>query len=176
MSEVTGEVIGKYTRFRRSLPSGNSVSALNGELRTLRRVFRLAEEWALIPKAPVIHELPGKVSRERVVSFEEERRYLAESSPTVHDIAILAADTGLRPNSELFLVRWDNVHLDACVEGPHGFIHVPSGKTDAARRNVPLNPPSTRRAGNAQARYGWECIRFPRTRKDRPHYHRPTCP
>jgi hypothetical protein len=58
----------------------------------------------------------------------------------VHDIAILAADTGLRPNSELFLVRWANVHLDACVEGPHGFIHVPSGKTDAARRNVPLTP------------------------------------
>ena len=140
MSEVTGELIGKYTRFRQSLPSGNSVSALNGELRTLRRAFRLAEEWALIPKAPVIHELPGKVSRERVVSFDEERRYLAEASPAVRDIAILAADTGLRPNSELFLVQWANVHLEACAEGPHGFIHVPSGKTDAARRNVPLTP------------------------------------
>lgn len=140
MSEVTGELVGKYTRFRQSLPSGNSVSALNGELRTLRRAFRLAEEWALIPKAPVIHELPGKVSRERVISFEEERRYLAEASPTVHDIAILAADTALRPNSELFVVRWANVCLEACAEGPHGFIHVPSGKTDAARRNVPLTP------------------------------------
>jgi integrase len=84
--------------------------------------------------------VPGKVSRERVVSFEEERRYLAAASATVHDIAILAADTGLRPNSELFLVRWANVHLEACAEGPHGFIHVPSGKTDAARRNVPLTP------------------------------------
>jgi integrase len=140
MSEVTGELIGKYVRFRRSLPSGNSVSALNGELRTLRRAFRLAEEWALIPKAPVIHELPGKVSRERVVSFEEERRHLAEASPTVRDIAILAADTALRPNSELFLLGWANVHLEACAEGPHGFIHVTSGKTDAARRNVPLTP------------------------------------
>jgi integrase len=140
MSEVSGELIGKYTRFRQSLPTGNSVAALNGELRTLRRAFRLAEEWALIPKAPVIHELPGKVSRERVISFEEERRYLAEASPTVHDIAILAADTGLRPNSELFLIRWANVHLEAGAEGPHGFIHVPSGKTDAARRNVPLTP------------------------------------
>lgn len=140
MSEVNGELIGKYVRFRRSLPSGNSVSALNGELRSLRRAFRLAEEWALIPKAPVIHELPGKVSRDRVVSFEEERRYLVEASPTVRDIAILAADTGLRPNSELFPMGWANVHLEACGEGPHGFIHVPGGKTDAARRNVPLTP------------------------------------
>jgi integrase len=140
MSEVTGELVGKYVRFRRSLPSGNSVSALNGELRTLRRAFRLAEEWGLIPKAPVIHELPGKVSRERVVSFEEERRYLGEASATLRDIAILAADTGLRPNSELFPLRWADVHLEVCAEGPHGFVHVPSGKTDAARRNVPLTP------------------------------------
>jgi integrase len=140
MSEVTGELIGKYVRFRRSLPSGNSVSAMNGELRTLRRAFRLAEEWALIPKAPVIHELPGKVSRERVISFGEERRYLAEASPTLRDIATLAVDTALRPNSELFLLRWANVNLEPSAEGAHGFIHVPGGKTDAARRNVPLTP------------------------------------
>jgi integrase len=50
------------------------------------------------------------------------------------------ADTGLRPNSELFPMGWANVHLEACGEGPHGFIHVPGGKTDAAQRNVPLTP------------------------------------
>ena len=112
-------------RFRQSLPSGNSVAALNGEMRTLRRAFRLGEEWGLIPKAPVIDELPGKVNRERVISFGEERRYLAEASHTLHDITTLAVDTGLRPNSELILARWANVHLEPCAEGPHGFIHVP---------------------------------------------------
>jgi integrase len=140
MSQVTGELVGKYVRFRQSLPSGNSVAALNGEMRTLRRAFRLAEEWALIPKAPVIHELPGKVNREQVVSFAEERRYLTHASPTVHDIGILAVDTGLRPNSELFPLLWANVHLEPSPEGAHGYIHVPGGKTDSARRNVPLTP------------------------------------
>ena len=140
MSAVTAELISKYVRFRQSLPAGNSVAALNAEMRTLRRCFRLAEEWALIPKAPVIHELPGKVNRERVIRFEEERKYLGAASATLRDITILAVDTGLRPNSELFTLQWVNVHLEPSAEGPHGHIHVPGGKTDAARRNIPLTP------------------------------------
>jgi integrase len=140
MSTVTTELVAKYVRFRQSLPGGNSVAALNAEMRTLRRCFRLAEEWALIRKAPVIHELPGKVSRERVVSFEEERMYLSAAPSTLRDITILAVDTGLRPNSELFTLEWANVHSEPSAEGQHGHIHVPGGKTDAARRNVPLTP------------------------------------
>jgi site-specific recombinase XerD len=140
MDKVTGELISKYIRFRQSLPAGNSVAALNGEIRTLRHCFNLAEEWALIPKAPVIHELPGKVNRERVVTFEEERKYLGAASANLRDIAILAADTGLRPNSELFTLEWANVHTNASAEGPHGHIHIPGGKTGAARRNIPLTP------------------------------------
>jgi len=140
MSGVTGELITKYIRFRQALPTANSVAAQNADLRTLRRAFNLAEEWALIPKAPVIHEIPGKVTRERVVTFEEERKYLAEASPTLRDLAILSADTGLRPDSELFPLLWSNVHLEASPEGPHGYLHVPGGKTDAARRSVPLTP------------------------------------
>jgi integrase len=123
MSAVTGELISKYVRFRQSLPAGNSVAALNAEMRTLRRCFRLAEEWALIPKAPVIHELPGKVNRERAITFGEESKYLAAASANLRDITILAVDTGLRPNSELFTLEWTNVHLDTSAEGPHGHIH-----------------------------------------------------
>jgi hypothetical protein len=100
----------------------------------------LAEEWALIPKAPVIHELPGKVNRERVITFEEEPKCLGTASANLRDIAILAVDTGLRPNSELFMLKWANVHTDVSADGPYGHIHVPGGKTDAARRNVPLTP------------------------------------
>jgi integrase len=140
MSQATGELVGKYVRFRQGLPSGNSVAALNGEMRTLRCAFRLAEEWGLISKAPTIHELPGKVNRERVVSFEEERLYLAAASGTVRDMATLAVDTGLRPNSELFPLLWENVHLAPSDEGMHGFLHVAEGKTPSAIRNVPLTP------------------------------------
>ena len=73
MSAVTGELISKYVRLRQSLPAGNSVAALNAEIR------------ALIPKAPVIHELPGKLNRERVTTFEEEHRYLAAASANLRD-------------------------------------------------------------------------------------------
>ena len=80
------------------------------------------------------------MNRERVITFEEERKYLGAASATLRDITILAVDTGLRPNSELFTLQWGNVHLEPSAEGPHGHIHVPGGKTDAARRNVPLTP------------------------------------
>jgi integrase len=109
-------------------------------MRTLRRAFYLAEEWALILKAPAIHDLPGEVNRERVISFNEERRYLAAASPTLRDVTILEADTAVRPNSELFPLRWENVHLQPSPEQPHGFIHIPRGKTNAAQRNIPLTP------------------------------------
>jgi integrase len=140
MSDVTGGLITKYISFRQRMPSGNSIDTLNGEMRTLRRAFRLAEEWGLIPKAPKIHELPGNVIRERVISFEEEARYLSAASPNLQDIATLSADTGLRPDSELFPLQWANVRLGPSPEGPDGYLWVQFGKTGAARRCVPLTP------------------------------------
>jgi len=174
MTAVTGELIAKYVRFRQSLPGGNSVSALNAEMRTLRRCFRLAEEWALIPKSPVFHELPGKVIHERVLTFEEERKYLTAAPTTLRDITILAVDTGLRPNSELFALEWANVHTDASAEGPHGYIHVLGGKTAAARRNVPLTLAGEGGAGDAATGTGRESLCLPRTRQERPHRDRST--
>ncbi len=49
---------------------------------------------------------------------------------------MLAADTGLRPNSELFVMEWANMHLEGSQEAPQGFIHIPDGKSDAATRNI----------------------------------------
>ena len=53
---------------------------------------------------------------------------------------MLAADTGLRPNSELFPLEWSNVHLEPSLDAPQGFLHVSQGKTDNAVRNIPLTP------------------------------------
>jgi integrase len=58
----------------------------------------------------------------------------------VRDAAIMASDTGLRPNSELFPLEWSNVQLQSTPDAPQGFIHVTQGKTDAATRNMPLTP------------------------------------
>jgi integrase len=140
LTEVTGEAVSKYAHWRKSTSPEDSVLTVNGELRTIRRMLNLAQEWGLIPQAPNIHELPGGKGRERVVSFAEEAQYLAAASRTVRDAAILASDTGLRPNSELFLLEWSRVKLEATPDAPQGFLHVTQGKTDAATRNMPLTP------------------------------------
>ena len=140
LSEMTGELISKYAQWRRSTCPAESILTVNGELRTLRRMLGLAHEWGLIPQTPVIHELPGGKGRERVVSFAEEVLYLSKASQTVKDAATLAVDTGMRPNSELFPLEWSNVHLECTEDAPHGFVHVPQGKTDSAVRNIPLTP------------------------------------
>jgi integrase len=46
----------------------------------------------------------------------------------------------LRPNSELFPLRWADVDLTARAESPLGVIHVRQGKTASAQRSLPLTP------------------------------------
>ena len=140
LTDVTGELVSKYAQWRRSTAADDSILTVNGELRTLRRMLRLAHEWGLMPQTPSVHELPGGKGRERVISFAEELRYLSKASQTVRDAAMLAADTGMRPNSELFPLEWCNVHLECTQDAPHGFLHVRQGKTDNAVRNIPLTP------------------------------------
>jgi integrase len=138
ISDITGELVSKYARWRRSTNTEESVLTVNGELRTLRRMLNLAREWGVISQAPIIHELPGGKGRERVISFAEETMYLSKACRTLRDAALLGADTGLRPNSELFPLQWSNVHLEATRDASQGFIHVTAGKTDSAVRNIPL--------------------------------------
>jgi integrase len=140
LTKVTSELVSKYAQWRRSTSTKGSILTLNGDLRTLRRMLRLAHEWGLIPQTPAVHELPGGKGRERVISFVEELRYLSKASRTVRDAAMIAVDSGMRPNSELFPLEWSNVHLECTEEAPNGFIHVSLGKTDSAVRNIPLTP------------------------------------
>lgn len=140
ISEITGEAVSKYAQWRRCTNPTDSVLTVNAELRTLRRMMNLAHEWGLVSQTPNIHELPGGKGRDRVISFVEEAQYLGAASRTVRDAAIIASDTGLRPNSELFPLEWSNVQLESTQEAPQGFIHITQGKTDAATRNLPLTP------------------------------------
>jgi integrase len=140
LNNITGELVSKYAQWCRSTKSKESLLTVNGHLRTLRRMMNLAQEWGLTSQSPMIHELPGGKGRERVISFAEEAQYLSAASGTVRDAAILAADTGLRPNSEIFTLEWESVRLDGSQEAPQGFLHVVAGKTDSAVRNIPLTP------------------------------------
>lgn len=139
LNAITGDLVSKYARHRQEVAE-NSVVTVNGDLRTLRRVLKIAVEWCKLAHAPAIHELPQPKGRERVVSFKEEALYLANASDNLRDAAILAVDTGMRPNSELFPLLWADVDLSARSESPNGAIHVRQGKTASAKRNLPLTP------------------------------------
>ncbi|HET9088413.1 MAG TPA: tyrosine-type recombinase/integrase [Acidobacteriaceae bacterium] len=149
LNAITGETVSRYARHRQEVPK-NSVVTVNGDLRTLRRVLHLAVEWGKLNHAPAIHELPQPQGRDRVLTFAEEAKYLAKASENLRDAAILAVDTGMRPNSELFPLRWADVDLTA------GVIHVRQGKTDSAQRSLPLTPRAAevlqRRKNTAEAK------------------------
>lgn len=132
VGSVTAELIEAYVDWRRSAYSGNTPWTINGELRTLRRILYYAEEKNQITKAPAIHMLPGCDGRDRVLTPQEEEAYLGETSGDPRDAAILGIETGLRPDSELFSLRWENV-TDAGIR-------VIRGKTKAAIRTVPQSP------------------------------------
>jgi integrase len=139
LDAITGDVLSRYARHRQEVAQ-NSAVTVNGDLRTLRRILHLAVEWGRLDRVPTIHELPQPQGRDRVLSFAEEALYLAKASENLRDATILAVDTGMRPNSELFPLKWADVDLTVRTECPHGVVHVRQGKTDSAQRSLPLTP------------------------------------
>jgi integrase len=103
-------------------------------------ILHLAVEWGRLEHAPAVHELPQAKGRTRVLSFKEEAQYLTGASANLRDATILAVDTGMRPNSELFTLAWADIDLTVRPECPNGVIHVRQGKTVSAQRSLPLTP------------------------------------
>jgi integrase len=92
----------------------------------------------------------------RVVSLDEERRYLMAASQPLHDVAVIMIDTGMRPE-EVCRMERRHVHLN------EGYYFNPYGKTKAARRKLPLSRRAAevlrRRLANAEGPF-----LFPSTR------------
>lgn len=134
-------MIDRYSRYRLEVAK-NSPITVNGDLRTLRRLMRLAVKWGKVKadEAVAITELPEGPSTRRTLSAKEEQLYLRHASPNLRDAAIVAVDSGLRPE-ELLPLLWANIDLVSRPETPNGAIHVRGeGKSDAAKRSVPLTP------------------------------------
>jgi integrase len=102
----------------------------------LRRVLKLAVEWGLIESTPKLELLSEERHRERVVTAEEEIRYLAAASPLLASVAALLVDTGMRPD-ECYRLRWEEI---TWTNGRDGSLLVAHGKTAAARRVLPMTP------------------------------------
>lgn len=98
----------------------------------LRRIFSLAVEWEVLGSSPKIKILPGERRRERVISPEEESRYLTAAREPLASIATLLADTGMRPK-ERFWLRWEDL---TWVNERNAVLFITRGKAAAARRVI----------------------------------------
>src|SRR5205807_7253716 len=134
LDEITGERAAEFAAYRQS--QGLQVSSVNSSLRVLRRILRLAVEWGELSSAPNIKRLPGERHRERVVSPEEEARYLSAATEQLAAVATVLVDSGLRPE-ECYRLRWESITWS---NGRNGTFLVTHGKTAAARRVLPMTP------------------------------------
>ena len=132
LDQITGEKVAAYVAQRQA--RGLNITAINRELQILRRILHLAVEWGHLEHTPKIKMLPGEQRRERVLSLDEEARYLAAAPEPLASVATVLADTGMRPE-ECFRLRWEAI---TWVNGRNGTLLVTHGKTAAARRMLPM--------------------------------------
>ena len=145
-------------KFKVSRSSEVMPATVNRDLAALRLILNLAIRKEYIAKNPVqevqfLDEGPGQM---RIVTHEEQQRYMAAASPLLRDVATLIVETGMRPE-EVFTIRKENVHLQT------PYLFVPNGKTRFARRNIQLTDASI--AVLRRRHWGWSpfCghIRYP---------------
>lgn len=105
----------------------------NRNLTALRVVLNLAIRHGYLTRNPVsgVKAFPEGPGCMRIVSFEEQEKYLAAATPKLRDIATIMLETGMRPE-EVCTMRAENVHLR------ERYLFVPRGKSRHARRNIPL--------------------------------------
>jgi integrase len=140
LDSITTETIGAFVGMRKR--GGLEISTINRELQALRRMFHLAQEWGKVERAlPTVRMVPGEKHRERVLTREEETLYFAGAKSEamnqhvdpslLSDVASILLDCGLRPE-ECFRLRPENVR--------DGKVEIHYGKTDNARRRIPMTP------------------------------------
>ncbi|MGA7622523.1 MAG: site-specific integrase [Candidatus Acidiferrales bacterium] len=134
LDEITSETLADFASHRQI--KGLQASTINSSLRVVRRVLRLAVEWGVSKSLPKVELLSGERRRERVVTPEEEAKYLRIAPQPLASIAAVLCDTGLRPE-ECFRLRWEAI---TWANGRHGTLLVTHGKTEAARRVLPMTP------------------------------------
>jgi integrase len=126
----------------------------------------MAFEWGILERSPLrVQMLPGENQRDRVLTSDEESRYfkatieigdsvLASYAQALEgirarrgeipeepddpfllrDVTTMLLDCALRPE-ESFRLRWQHVR--------DGALHIPFGKTENARRRIPLTQRAT---------------------------------
>ena len=131
LNEITPALIEKYKMQRRQQVREAGV---NRDLAALRLMLNFATIQGHLHRNPFkgVKLLQEGAGAMRILSHEEEQKYLEVASKTLRDVAILMLETGMRPE-EVFNTLCENVHLD------RQYLHIPRGKTRFARRNIPLS-------------------------------------
>jgi integrase len=160
LDEITADKIADFIAKLRDAEL--AVASINRRLEVLRRMLKLAVEWGKVDKLlPRVEMLPGENHRERVLTADEEARYVEAAAAVgqsildgyqhaldgiraaqrgeepieprdpflLRDVTTILIDFGLRPE-ECFRLRWEHVQ--------DGAVHIPFGKTENARRTIPL--------------------------------------
>lgn len=93
-----------------------SVCTINGQLRTLRKAMRFADDCGLV-RYRRIHALPGEVNRDYILDGAMEARYLRLCEYPLQQVAILILDLGLRPEEAASLLKTAVTETDVTVNG-----------------------------------------------------------
>jgi integrase len=134
ITEITSEHVDGFAAHLST--KGLQPASVNAQLRVLRSALHKAKNWGVLTVVPSIAMVPGEKHRERVLTIEEESRYLAKTSPLLNDVATVLIDSGMRPE-ECFRMRWEHI---SWTGGRYGTVLVTHGKTESARRIIPLTP------------------------------------
>jgi len=132
LDEIRADDIERFKQAR--LQEACSPSTVNRDLACLRRILSFALRLDLILTTPFVTKkvrFLKERGRERILTFEEERRYLKAARNPLRDVGTLMLEMGLRPQ-EVCSIRREDIHLGTVPP----FLHVPGGKTENARRDV----------------------------------------
>ncbi len=108
-------------------------ATVNRELAFLKAVFHHAMKSDRVTRNPVskVEFLNEENQQDRVLTWDEQRRYLANATPLLRDVATLILETGARPE-EIYTIEARNVSIAG------KYLVIPKGKTPAARRRLGL--------------------------------------
>ena len=92
------------------LAEGYARKSINNHLAVLSRLFKLAEEWEALDKAPRLKLMSTEDPDFVFLDFHESEALLTAAEPAWHDIILFGLRTGLRLG-ELRALRWQDLNL-----------------------------------------------------------------
>lgn len=160
IDSINPEIISSYVAKRQA--DKVEISTINRDLATLRRMLRLAQEWGKVQTVLTrVRMLPGENQRERVLTLDEEKKYLKAANEIAYDLekyyaraleGIRAKQRGeipIKPDAyllrdvttilldcglrpeECYRLRWENIR--------EGAVEIFTGKRRASRRRIPAS-------------------------------------